>query len=106
MARPDTRNAHIRSQPDSSTPDQIADGFERVLNDPAFDQAFELLEEELVQAIASLACDGSDAMLDFEHELCMTLRNLRSVKALLINTVQHRNSRQQIRDSLSPGKLN
>lgn len=89
MAKPDTSNAHIR-KPESrrQSPDLKALDAQRLLDDPAFVRAYDAVRDGLINELEGLQHDGSETMLDYESEICRTLRTLKSVKRAIALGVQ------------------
>lgn len=89
MAKPDTSNAHIR-KPKSrrEAPDLKAKDAQRLLDDPAFIRGYDAVRDGLINELEGLKHDGSDSMLDYEAEICRTLRTLKSVKRAIALGVQ------------------
>jgi hypothetical protein len=89
VAKPDTSNAQIR-KPKSrrESPDLKAQDAQRLLDDPAFVRAYNAVRDGLIAELEGLKHDGSESMLDYESEICRTLRTLKSVKRAIALGVQ------------------
>lgn len=83
MARADTDNAHVRKGKRGDPAVKAADS-SRLLNDPAFVEAFDGVRGQLIEHIENLVMDGTPATAELENELCRTLRSLKGVKRALI----------------------
>lgn len=88
MARPDTGNAHIRKGTRRQDPDVLASEAQRLLDDPAFQRAFDAVREGLIHELEAIKHDGSEETDDYEREVCRTLRTLGSVKRAIALGVQ------------------
>ncbi len=92
MAKANTSNAHVRKGRRGDPALKAADA-SRLVNDPAFVEAFEAVRSQLIGHIEGLEMDGTAETAELENELCRTLRSLKGVKRALILTGQ----KQQLR---------
>lgn len=81
------QNSHIRRGKRES-PDTVAADAKRLLDDPAFQRAFETAKESLVTALENHKPNGTAEQDEIERELCRTLRTLKMVPNILSRTVQ------------------
>lgn len=88
MATPDRGNAHIRKTSKRESPDVKASEAQRLLDDPAFIRGFDAVREGCITELENIKHDGSEALEDYEREICRTLRTLNSVKRAIAMTVQ------------------
>lgn len=91
----DTGNAHIRkgeSRRDDA--DIIANDAHRLLDDPAFKRGFNLVRDGLIRELENMQHDGSEAMDDYEREVCRSLRNLMSVRRAIGACIQGQTLRE------------
>lgn len=92
MAKPDTRNAHIRKGSKREKPERAksaeADDAQRLLDDPAFVRAYDAIHEGLVNELQTLKHDGQAETDDYEREICRALRLLPGFKRALVLAVQ------------------
>lgn len=86
-------NAHIRAVTPGAKQPTSAEDAHRLLNDPAFQRAFSTSREYAVQQIERLVLNSPDAV-EFERELCRTLRTLANVKRVIGLALQN----QQLRE--------
>lgn len=90
--RPDRGNAHVRKpgrgQSQRDNPDTVAAEAAQLLDTPAFSRAYDGVRDALIKEIEDLQVDGGKADDDYERELCRSLRALKSVKRMLVVTVQ------------------
>ena len=89
----DPNNAHIRKQGKRQSPEVKADEARQLLDNPAFQRAFDGLESSIVKLIVETPSDGSPEHEAAEREMCRSLRNLHALKSKLTLTVQN----QQLR---------
>ncbi len=92
MAKPDTKNAHVRGK--RTDPGEIATQTERLLEDPAFVRAFDMVHGGLVDTLANLQHDGSTETDDYEREVCRSLRTLKRVKRCMTKAIQGQKLRE------------
>ena len=88
MAGADTSNAQVRQGRGRRDRSKIADEAQRLLDDPAFERAYTLAREQLIEHIESLPASGHAEDIELERELCRTLRALKGVRRVLTVTVQ------------------
>ena len=89
MAAPDPKNAHIRRGGSKRESMEVkADEAKRLLDDPAFQRAYDAVREGLVNALAELRHDGQPETDAFERELCRSLRTLSSMRRAIALAVQ------------------
>lgn len=88
MAKPNTRNAHIRKDTKRASPDVQAEEAQRLLDDPAFIRGFDSVREGCINALENIKHDGQPETDDYEREICRTLRTLGSVKRAIAMGVQ------------------
>ncbi len=90
----DGKNAHIRKGGKRQSPEVVADEAKQLLDNPAFQRAFDGLEASIVDLIVKTPSDGSPEHEAAEREMCRSLRNLHALKSKLAKTVQG----QQLRE--------
>jgi hypothetical protein len=88
VAELNTSNAHVRGKGKRHDKSVIADEADRLLNDPAFVRAFDVLEESIINMLCSSASNGSIECDDAEREMVRVLRTGRSLKRILAKTIQ------------------
>lgn len=94
MARPDTKNAHVRTDSQRrEDPEVTASDADRLLNDPAFVRGFESFRDELIRCITDMKHDGSPEADAYERHKCMQLRDLTDLKRHISVAVQKQNLR-------------
>ena len=94
MAKPDTKNAHVRGGSQRrEDPEVAASDADRLLNDPAFVRGFEAFREELIRCIIDMKHDGSPEADAYERHKCLQLRDLSDLKRHISVSVQKQNLR-------------
>ena len=88
MAKSNTKNAHIRAEVKPEQPADVANDADRLLNDPAFQKAFDSVESQLVKFLKEYQHDGSPETDANEREICRSLRTLYRVRRAVTMTVQ------------------
>lgn len=86
-------NAQIRKANSRKDGLTDAENAERLLNDPAFARAHDMLRNAFIEELEMLQHDGRDETTAYEEELCRGLRTLRSIKRLLSQAVQKKTLR-------------
>ena len=88
-SKADTANAHVRKGSSRrESPDANAEQAKRLLDDPAFVRGFDAVRDGVIREIENLKHDGQQATIDYELELCRTLRNLNAVRRAIALGVQ------------------
>lgn len=81
MSNVDKTNAHVRSNADdAANPESVSEEAKRLLDDPAFNRAFDAVYGAMVREISEIRHDGSGEMDAYERECCRTLRTLSKIK--------------------------
>lgn len=91
MARPDTKNAHVRrgsEKPQRGERSQALLDAERLMEDPAFQNAVSDMEHAIVSLIVETQHDGSPEADAAEREMCRSLRTLKRLPRLLQRKLQ------------------
>ncbi len=87
--RADVGNAHVRKRTTTrQSPDVQAEDARRLLDDPAFQRAFDAVKEGMVNEIINFKHDGSESSDNYERECCRTLRTLNGLRRALVLGVQ------------------
>ena len=90
----DTSNAQIRKDSKRESSEVVANDAKRLLDDPAYQRAVDLVREGLVRELEQLKHDGSPEMEDFEREVCRSLRSLKSTRLAITACVQGQTLRE------------
>lgn len=88
MTKVNTGNAHLRPDSKRQSLDVQADEAQRLLNDPAFNRAFEAVREGLITELEEFKHDGQPETAQYEDEICRVLRTLKSLRRALALGVQ------------------
>lgn len=68
----------------------LAGEAEQLLENPAFQRAYDAVRDGCIKILEDMQHDGSPEMVDQELEICRTLRTLKSVRRNLSLAVQRR----------------
>jgi len=86
---PNTKNASIRGVSSKRTSQEVvAEDAARLLGDPAFIRAYDVVEEGLFNAVRAHRPNGTQEADDVEREYCRSIRTLHSLKRVLNVTIQ------------------
>ena len=102
MRGANTENAQVRAR---GSAEQIASESDRLLNDPAFKHAYNLMREAYVSALEKAQSDGSPEFADYILDIASSLRNLSALKRALALTIQ-RQQFQMAQYEQTEGHLN
>jgi len=106
MARPDTGNAHIRKDSKRQSREVLAGDAQRLLDDPAFNEAYNAVREGLMTELENYQHDGQPSTDDYEREICRALRSLKSLRRALVMSVQGHKLRLADFSAKAPDKEN
>ncbi len=68
--------------------ERIASEADRLLSDPAFQRAYDMIREGYVKALEEAKSDGSPEFEDYVIDIARSLRNLNALRRTLSLTVQ------------------
>ena len=84
----DTRNAQIRKTSKRESPDVKSEEAQRLIDDPAFKRGFDAVRDGVIREIENLKHDGQPETVNYELELCRTLRTLTGLRRAIVLGVQ------------------
>ena len=84
----DTGNAMIRKSSRREAPDVKAEEAQRLLDDPAFVRGFDAVRNGVIKEIENLKHDGQPETVNYELELCRTLRTLTGIRRAIALGIQ------------------
>lgn len=100
----DTKNAHIRKGSTGRSPEIQVEEAKRLLDDPAFQRAFDAVREGMINEIVNFQHDGQPQTDAYEREVCRTLRTLHSLRKAISLGVQRQELRLADFRSINPNE--